>query len=136
MEQYIKLFKKYPTIFNGGYFKWLYKELQKHIDNDTIQYEDGVLLTWTKYKRKSQYHKKNDIKINHMINETPGNGKSGQKMKEFISRQNSTIWLEVKKNNERAIKFYEKEGFKFWREKSSEILIYHKDKIENIISIK
>ena len=115
METYISLFKKYPNVFPRGYFRFLKSTLQKHINNDTIQYKNGVLLTWKIYKKNCGLFKKDDVKICQLINNTPGNGESSYAIIEFLTKH-KRVWLQVKTDNKRAVKFYKKMGFKIVQE--------------------
>ena len=115
METYIFLSKKYPNVFPSGYFRFLKSKLQKHIDNNTLQYKNGVLLTWKIYKKNYGLFKKGDVKLCQLINNIPGNGESSYAIIEFLTKYKK-VWLEVKTDNERAIKFYKKMGFKIVKE--------------------
>lgn len=117
VEDIIKIFKKYPTVFPGGYFRFLKANLIKKIDKKELLYRNGVVLTWTKYKRAVSLapHLKaaaGDIKINQLVNEVEGNGEAKKLFLDFLSNTPNTIfWLGVREDNERAVKFYEKNGF-------------------------
>ena len=53
VDEIVNIFKQYPNIFPGGYFRFLKGRLSDKIKNEII-YENGVVLTWTKYKRKTK----------------------------------------------------------------------------------
>ena len=75
-------------------------------------------MTWTKYQKTVRKDSKcvilpGHIKINQLVNKTQGNGKAKDIFLKFIKKHNkNTLWLEVRKDNTRAIKFYKKNGFK------------------------
>ena len=113
----IKIFKQYPKIFPRGYFRFLPAVLEKHIKDKTLIYKNGVVLTYTKYKKRPNKYAKygiegGDVKIHQFLNKNPGNGKKST-FKKFINKhKKSNFVLEVMKNNRRAIKFYNKNGFR------------------------
>ena len=109
MDEYISLFKLYPDVFPSGYFKFLKSSLQKHIDSKTLIYKNGVLLTYKIYKKNTKRYKKGQVKICQLINKNPGNGESQKIVKEFLKQD---TFLEVKADNNRAITFYNKLGFR------------------------
>ncbi len=88
------------------------------MDDKTIQYKNGVVLTWTVYKKTVKKSPKcafmpGDIKINQLVNKTQGNGKAKTMFLNFINKhKKKTLWLEVRRDNKRAIRFYKKNGFK------------------------
>ena len=53
VDEIVNIFKQYPNIFPDGYFRFLKGRLSDKIKNEII-YENGVVLTWTKYKRKQK----------------------------------------------------------------------------------
>jgi len=112
----IKIFKQYPEIFPRGYFRFLESTLEEKIKNKEIIFKNGVVLTWKKYKvipgKYSKYHiGKGDIKINQLVNKKQGNGKAKKIFLTFLKKHTNVI-LDVRTNNKRAIKFYQKNGFK------------------------
>ena len=57
--------------------------------------------------------KKGDIKINQLVNKTQGNGKAKKIFLKFLKKhENTNLLLDVRTNNKRAIKFYNKNGFR------------------------
>ena len=114
----IKIFKQYPNIFPRGYFRFLPAVLEKHIKDKTLIYKNGVVLTYTKYKKRPNKYAKygiegGDVKIHQFLNKNQGNGKAKSMFKKFINKhKKSNFVLEVMKNNRRAIKFYNKNGFR------------------------
>lgn len=119
----IDIFKLYPDVFPGGYFRFLKAKITNKIEKNEIIYENGVILTWTKYKRKTKISPtvsilKGDIKINQLVNRYQGNGMANKILSTFINNNNgTTLYLDVKADNERAINFYKKNNFKVIGEK-------------------
>ena len=117
-KKMIKIFQQYPEIFPRGYFRFLGARLQNHIDKKTIIYKKGVILTWIKYqktvkKSKDCIIKPGDVKLDQIVNKNQGNGAAKKIILAFLKKHKDTrIWLEVRSNNRRAIRFYEKNGFK------------------------
>ena len=118
VKKYIKIFQQYPDIFPKGYFRFLGMRLQNHIDKKTIIYKNGVLLTWVKYQKTVKKAPKciikpGDVKLDQIVNKNQGNGAAKKIILQFLKKhEKSRIWLEVRKNNKRAIRFYKKNGFK------------------------
>ena len=81
-------------------------------------YKNGVVVTYTKYKKRPNKYAKygiesGDVKIHQFLNKNQGNGKAKIIFKKFIKKhKKSNFVLEVMKNNKRAIKFYNKNGFR------------------------
>ena len=119
----IDIFKLYPNVFPGGYFRFLKVKITNKIEKNEIIYENGVVLTWTKYKRKTKISPdvsilNGDIKINQLVNRYQGNGMAKEIFSSFITNHNgTTLYLDVKADNERAIEFYKKNNFKVIGEK-------------------
>jgi len=124
VEEIINIFKQYPNIFPGGYFRFLKGRLFKKIEKNEIIYENGVVLTWTKYKRKTKMCLdisilKGEIKINQLVNKNQGNGMAKTIFQTFLNLNPKTIfYLDVKSDNIRAINFYKKNGFQKVGEKT------------------
>jgi hypothetical protein len=118
VKKMIKIFQQYPEIFPSGYFRFLGARLQNHLDKKTIIYTKGVILTWIKYQktvRKSEdcVIVPGDVKLDQIVNKNEGNGAAKKIILSFLKKHKSSrIWLEVRANNIRAIRFYEKNGFK------------------------
>ena len=118
VKRLIKIFQQYPEIFPSGYFRFLGARLQNHIDKKTLWYKNGVILTWIKYQKTVKKTPKciikpGDIKLDQIVNKNQGNGAAKKVVLQFLKKfEKNRIWLEVRANNKRAIKFYKKNGFK------------------------
>tara|TARA_B100000963_G_C22350724_1_gene547116 strand:+ start:148 stop:576 length:429 start_codon:yes stop_codon:yes gene_type:complete len=116
INELINLFKLYPDIFPSGYFRFLKKTLIEKINSNQLIYKDGVLLTWTKYKKKTKISpnitiNKEEIKINQLINKNQGNKMAKKIFTDFLKTHKTNMYLIVKKDNKRAINFYIKNKF-------------------------
>ena len=117
IQELINIFKLYPEVFPGGYFRFLKSKITNKIEKNEIIYEKGVVLTWTKYKRKTKISPtvsilKGDIKINQLVNRYQGNGMAKEIFSSFITNHHgTTLYLDVKADNVRAIEFYKKNNF-------------------------
>ena len=114
----IKIFQQYPEIFPSGYFRFLGARLQNHIDKKTLWYKNCVILTWIKYqktvkKKPKCIIKPGDVKLDQIVNKNQGNGAAKKIVLQFLKKfEKNRIWLEVRANNKRAIRFYKDRGFK------------------------
>ena len=118
VKRLIKIFQQYPEIFPSGYFRFLGARLQNHIDKKTLWYKNGVILTWIKYqktvkKKPKCIIKPGDVKLDQIVNKNQGNGAAKKIVLQFLEKfKKDRIWLEVRANNKRAIRFYKDRGFK------------------------
>ena len=123
VQELINIFKIYPEVFPGGYFRFLKGRLCNKIDKNELIYKDGVVLTWTKYKRKTKISPnisilKDEIKVNQLVNKNEGNGVAKYIFSTFINNHSeTTLYLDVKADNTRAIEFYKKNNFTIVGEK-------------------
>lgn len=113
------MFKLYPTVFPPAYFRFLKASLEEAIKKGTYQYSNGVLMTWKQYKRSGSIkgkvkYKAGDYLLEKMVTERPGNGLSSQYLQSFFDNDvgTGTCYLKVAADNQRAIRFYQKHGFK------------------------
>ena len=116
LTEIIDIFKLYPDVFPGGYYRFLKGRLNDKILKNELIYKNGVVLTWTKYKRKTKISPtisilKDEIKINQLVNKDQGNGMARKIFKDFLNKHKTTFYLDVKKDNKRAIDFYKKNNF-------------------------
>lgn len=118
IKMLIKIFQKYPDIFPSGYFRFLAARLENHIDKKTLWYRKGVILTWIQYQKTVKKQPKcvikpGDIKLDQLVNKSEGNGLAKEVLQQFLKKfEDNTIWLEVRADNKRAIRFYRKNGFR------------------------
>lgn len=123
LTEIINIFKLYPDVFPGGYYRFLRGRLGDKILKNELIYKDGVVLTWTKYKRKTKITPtisilKDEIKINQLVNKNQGNGLAKNIFQDFLNKHKTTFYLDVKKDNRRAIDFYKKNNFVIVGEKT------------------
>jgi hypothetical protein len=115
IKEIIDIFKQYPDIFPSGYFRFLPATLDKHDKKGTLIYKNGVVLTYTKYKKTVNKYKikPGDVKLNQLVNKNQGNGRAKKIFLKFMKKhKDSNLLLDVLASNKRAIKFYKKNGFK------------------------
>jgi len=108
------IFHKHKEIFPHVRFDYL----QRKIDSGCCVYDDGVVITYTIYKRKNRIWNQNvankgDVMLHQIVNANPSNGKSSDVLQGFFEHtvEGKIVWLTVRADNKRAIKFYEKIGF-------------------------
>jgi hypothetical protein len=88
------------------------------IDSKNIVWEDNVLITWNRYKRKQKIGnyqaQKGDCILHQIAARDQGNGSAKKIFEKFIweGNKNSDVILSVRANNDRARKFYERYVFK------------------------
>ena len=118
IKKLTKIFQQYPKIFPSGYFRFLAARLENHINKNTLWYRNGVVLTWIQYKKTVKKNDKciikpGDVKLDQIVNKNQGNGAAKKVVMQFLKKfEKNRIWLEVRANNKRAIRFYRKNGFK------------------------
>jgi len=123
------IFKKYKNVF--PHIRTDY--LKRQIKNRNVIFENNVVLVTSKYKRKvnlgNRTFDKNTIIIHQIVNDDVGNGCSSVLIKKFLNEVRNKIILTVRKSNEIARRFYEKNNFKevgkiFWSNNQIEGVIY------------
>lgn len=118
IKKLTKIFQQYPKIFPSGYFRFLAARLENHINKNTLWYRNGVVLTWIKYQKTVNKNDKciikpGDVKLDQIVNKNQGNGAAKKVVMQFLKKfEKNRVWLEVRANNKRAIRFYRKNGFK------------------------
>jgi hypothetical protein len=114
IQEWYDIFRKYPDVFPDAYFRFLRANLDESHKKGTFIYKNGVLLTWKQYKKTVNYAKPGDYALEKMVSKNPGNGKAQKVMEQFLSGlpKGSFCYLKVAANNERAICFYKRNGFK------------------------
>lgn len=100
------------------------KKLFPHIRLDYITrmivdskcvFEDGVVIMFNRYKRNNPIGdvlaQKGTYTIKQIVNSNPGNGAAERVMKKFMDHVGVDIFLSVRADNTRAIRFYERNNF-------------------------
>lgn len=113
------IFRQYPDVFPDAYFRFLKADLDETIKKGTFEYGNGLLITWKQYKRSGSIKGKvdyvaGDFLLDKMVTLNPGNGMAQEYMTNFLKNvvKKGTCYLKVAADNTRAIRFYEKNGFK------------------------
>ena len=114
IKEVYAIFHKHKDVFPHIRFDYL----QRKINSDCCVYEDGVVITYTVYKRKQRIGDNNhavrgDVMLHQIVNANLSNGKSAEVLQRFFEHtvEGKLVWLTVRTDNKRAIKFYEKIGF-------------------------
>ena len=104
------IFKGYRDIF--PYLR--FDSLKNKIEEGKVVYDSGVVITYNKYKRKQRLGnvqaKKGDMVIQEIVKEEDGN--SVDVFKRFADFVKEDIWLTVRRDNQKAKRFYDKVGMK------------------------
>ena len=110
-------FDKIKNIFKGyrDIFPYLrFDSLKNKIEEGKVIYDSGVVITYNKYKRNQKLGnvqaKKGDIVIQEIVKEE--NGNSVDVFNRFADFVQSDIWLTVRRDNQKAKRFYEKVNMK------------------------
>ena len=108
------------------------KKFFAHVRSDKIEtallhgniiLENSVLIHYNKYKKKTKlgnvFANKNEVILHQISNKNFGNGNAVSVINRFFDYVNTTVYLCVRNDNPRAIRFYEKVGMKcvgkiFW----------------------
>ena len=111
LKEIMKGFAKYKSIFphiRGD-------RILIEINSGNVIYEDGVVLVFKVYKRKTKLGdliiQPTEAKIAQILNMNEGNGQANLTMNRWIDYVNTNIYLTVREDNSRAIKFYERNEF-------------------------
>ena len=119
-NQAMAIIDLYPEIFPH-----LYKQghlLEKYITKGNIILQDGVVITFSKYKNHRKmsknattYIKRGDFILHQIANIDQHNCNSKKVLNEFIeyckSQYSENLFLTVRKHNDKAVQFYFKRGF-------------------------
>jgi hypothetical protein len=110
-------FDKIKNIFKGyrDIFPYLrFDSLKNKIEEGKVIYDSGVVITYNRYKRNQKLGdtqaKKGDIVIQEIVKEEKGN--SVDVFNRFADFVQSDIWLTVRRDNQKAKRFYEKVNMK------------------------
>lgn len=133
----------YDTIYNM--FKLYRKDHFPHIRKDYIEgslkkkrviLEDDVVIVYLKYQKRQRIGNcivdKGDIAIKQILTSKKGSGNASKVLNRFLDTFQTNVWLCVREDNKRAIRFYEKNGFTqigqvTWTERNRDLegAIYH-----------
>lgn len=119
-NQAMAIIDLYPEIFPHLY-KQGYK-LEKYIKKGNIILQDGVVITFSKYKghgkmsrNATTYKKSGDFILHQIANIDQHNGNAKRVLFEFIeyckSQYAENLFLTVRKYNDKAVNFYYRNGF-------------------------
>ena len=88
--------------------------IRDRIEEGKVIYDSGVVITYNRYKRNQKLGdtqaKKGDIVIQEIVKEE--NGNSVDVFNRFADFVQSDIWLTVRRDNQKAKRFYEKVNMK------------------------
>ena len=111
-------------------------KIRTALENRNIILEDDCLIHYNKYKKRTKlgnvYASKNDVIIHQISNLNRRKGNAVSVINRFFDYVNTTVYLCVRNDNPRAIRFYEKVGMKcvgeiFWgKDKSIEGKVFVK----------
>ena len=93
-------------------------KIKRMIDSKNVVWEDGVLITWNRYKRKQKVGEyqaqKGDCILHQIAARDQGNGSAKKVFEKFINDGNfeRDVLLSVRSENDRARAFYENYGFR------------------------
>jgi len=114
IKEVYAIFAQYKDVFPHIRFDYL----QRKIESGRCVYEDDVVIAFTIYKRKQRigdnnHAVKGEVMLHQIVNANPSNGKSAEVLKGFFENtvEGKPVWLTVRADNDRAIKFYNKVGF-------------------------
>ena len=131
----------YPTarsyLKNKKYFGHVRSDkIRTALDNGNIILENYCLIHYNKYKKRTKlgnvYASKNDVILHQISNIKAEKGNAVRVINRFFDYVNATVYLCVRNDNPRAIRFYEKVGMKcvgeiFWgKDKSIEGKVFVK----------
>ena len=111
------IFKKNRDVF--PYLR--FDSLKNKIEEGKVVYDKGVVITYNKYKRKQKLGNvqanMGDVVIQEIVKEEGGN--AVDVFVRFVDFVDEDVWLTVRRDNERAKKFYDKVGMEivgevFW----------------------
>jgi len=94
-------------------------KIQKLIDSKNVVWENGVLITWNRYKRKQRIGnyqgQKGDCILHQIAARDQGNGSAKKVFEKFIwdGNKNSDVILSVRSSNKRARKFLKKSNLDY-----------------------
>lgn len=114
-KEIYEIFKKYKAIF--PHIRQDY--LKRMIAAGNVIFEDGVVIVYQKYKKKTRLGdysaKAGTYMLHQIVNANVGNGNTEKVFNNFLAKviddESDGIVLTVRANNGRACKFYEQMSF-------------------------
>jgi len=114
-KEIYEIFRKRADIFPHIRFDYL----QRAINSGRCVYQDGVVIIFSVYKKRTRVGTcgipRNNCMLHQIVNGNEGNGKAKDILVQFLAYISSlnlpAVWLSVRADNERATKFYERNGF-------------------------
>jgi len=105
------------SLYKKNYFPHIRQDyLNRKLKNNNIILEDGVVIVFGVYKRKQKIGnveaQKGDAHIGQIVTNSQGSGNASKILSKFFYEMNSAVWLTVRAENDRARRFYEKNGMK------------------------
>lgn len=112
IKNVMKIIRMYPVLSHVD-GRYIYSLIKKN----NVIFDNGVVLTFKKYKRDTEYSdeytiRKNTWHLCQIASEKQGNGEAVKILKQFLNIVDNDVVLSVRKSNKRAIKFYKNNGFK------------------------
>jgi len=95
-------------------------KLKKRIEDGQCIFEDGVAITFQKYKKQTRVGDfdipRGSVVIHQIVNSQQGNGKGSQVFEDFVAEivlpSGGDLYLSVRKANAVACAFYERHGMR------------------------
>lgn len=114
-KEIYEIFRKRADIFPHIRYDYL----QRAINGGRCVYQDGVVIIFSIYKKRTRVGTcgipKNNCMLHQIVNGDEGNGKAKDVLLQFLAYISSlnlpAVWLSVRADNNRATKFYERNGF-------------------------
>ena len=115
--------------------------LKRVIEEGRCIFEDGVVLTYNIYKRRTRvsnnskvYAERGEGIIHQMISNERGKGHATKIFEDFFKMIDTNLYLSVRTTNHKAIGFYNKMGMRqvgktSWGNDTMKGLIYYKEAI-------
>lgn len=114
-KEIYEIFRKRADIFPHIRYDYL----QRAINGGRCVYQDGVVIIFSIYKKRTRVGTcgipRNNCMLHQIVNGNEGNGNAKAVLKQFLAYISSlnlpAVWLSVRADNNRATKFYERNGF-------------------------
>ena len=89
-------------------------EIKERIERRQVIVENGIVITYHRVKRLYRIGdvdiNKGDCMLHQIVSSTQGDGTAVAVINKFFSWVNASVFLSVRRENQRAIKFYHKVG--------------------------